>query len=683
MKVTNLFPSTISGEGNWKLPLIVLLSAFVACPLQAQAPPPEPPQAAVESTAQRLAPEALNELLAPIALYPDALIALILPASTVPADLVLAARYIASNGDPAQIANQPWDDSVKSLARYPDLLKWMDQNLEWTTQVGETFLDQPADVMNSIQQLRAQAIAAGNLVDTPQQTIVKEIVEEETRVRIVPAEPEVIYVPQYDPEVVYVEPYAPDFGPVVTFGVGFAVGSWLNYDCDWGRRTVCVGDWRPGWRHDRNWDRGDRDRDWDRDRDRDWDRGDRDRDWDRGNRGREWAGGDRGRNNAFNVVNINNNTARVWQPSARIQRQRAQRQRSYAANASKEYARAERRDGSGGGRRFGAVVKPSRPQFSDRTGDGDRQAWRNENSDRSARTARGEIRKPNSNAPTVSPRTQRSRDQAARSSQGNASREWKERGEGRRSDQSRGMVSQRAETPSIDESASQSDKIQGRKWRSDSSSVKTSPPPSVNVDQTRSERFTPSYSKTNDSRRQSRAKEVDSSRSQGPSYSEAKKSPQASRVERSQGRSQRSAASYSSPDKPPQASRVERSQGRRSQRSAASYSKPDKPPQASRVERSQGRSQRSAASYSKPDKPPQASRVERSQGRSQRSAASYSKPNKPSQAARAERSQARSQRSAASYSKPNRSSQPSKAAQGKSGGGGGKKSSKKADKEQS
>jgi len=238
MKVTNLFLSAISGEGTrWKLSLIMLLSAFVACPLRAQAPPPEPPQAAVQSTPQKLAPEALNELLAPIALYPDALIALILPASTVPSDLVLAARYIASNGDPAQVANQPWDDSVKSLARYPDLLKWMDQNLEWTTQVGEVFLDQPADVMNSIQQLRAQAIAAGNLVDTPQQKIVKEIVKEETCVRIVPAEPEVIYVPQYDPEVVYVQPYTPDFGPVVTFGVGFAVGSWLNYDCDWGRRT--------------------------------------------------------------------------------------------------------------------------------------------------------------------------------------------------------------------------------------------------------------------------------------------------------------------------------------------------------------------------------------------------------------------------------------------------------------
>ena len=114
------------------------------------------------------------------------LVALILPASTMPSDLVLAARYLSSNGDPAQITNQSWDDSVKSLARYPDVVKWMDQNLEWTTQVGDAFLNQPADVMNTIQQLRSQAIAAGNLVDCPQQRIVKE----ESCIRIVPAEPD-------------------------------------------------------------------------------------------------------------------------------------------------------------------------------------------------------------------------------------------------------------------------------------------------------------------------------------------------------------------------------------------------------------------------------------------------------------------------------------------------------------
>ena len=282
-----MFPGTISGQrAAWIPSAIILLSCFLPGSVRAQAPPSPvaPPQAAAESAPSKLPPEALNHLLAPIALYPDALVALILPASTVPSDLVLAARYISSNGDPAQIVNQPWDDSVKSLARYPDVVKWMDQNLEWTTQVGDAFLNQPADVMNTIQQLRAQAIAAGTLVDCPQQRVVKET----DCIRIVPAEPDLIYVPQYDPEVVYAQPYEPYLGPALSFGIGFAVGSWLNYDCDWPRRKVCVGDWNPRWRDD--WDPG-------------W-KGN----WKR-NRGGEYA-----------VVSINTDSARAWQPSARIQR---------------------------------------------------------------------------------------------------------------------------------------------------------------------------------------------------------------------------------------------------------------------------------------------------------------------------------------------------------------------------
>jgi hypothetical protein len=269
-----------------------------------------------ESAAPRLPPEALNQLLAPIALYPDALVAVILPASTVPSDVVLAARYISSNGDPAQVANQPWDDSVKSLIRYPDVLRWMDQNLEWTTQVGVAFLDQPADVMNTIQQLRAQAIAAGNLTDCPQQRIVKE----ENCIRIVPAEPELIYVPQYDPEVVYAQPYAPYLGPALTFGVGFAVGSWLNYDCDWPRGRVCVGEWNPRWRND--WDPG-------------WKHK-----WKR-NRG-NYEG------NTINVVSISSDTARIWQPSARIQRQRG--------NGNREW-KGKGRGKEQGGYQSNAIVK--------------------------------------------------------------------------------------------------------------------------------------------------------------------------------------------------------------------------------------------------------------------------------------------------------------------------------------
>ena len=331
MNVRYLFPRALSGEGTgWKLSLIMVLSAFLACPLRAQDSAPEPPPVSPQSAPQQLSQEELKNLVGPIALYPDALIALILPASTVPSDLVLAERYIASNGDLTQIANQPWDDSVKSLVRYPDVLKWMDQNLEWTTTLGEVFLDQPADVMNSIQALRAEAIAAGNLTDSPQQHVVRE----KTCIRIVPAQADVIYVPEYDPEVVYVQPYSEDIGPLLTFSAGFAVGSWLNYDCDWDRRGIYVGQWRPGWNQYRNWDRGDRDPNGDRwNEGPNWDRGDRDQNWDRWGQGGNWDRGGRGENNSIvNVVNINSDTARQWQPSASSQRQQARQQRVRRSN---------------------------------------------------------------------------------------------------------------------------------------------------------------------------------------------------------------------------------------------------------------------------------------------------------------------------------------------------------------
>ena len=356
MKMISLLQWAVSGARRYRtIRILILLGTCLTGFLQAQAPPPEPPQVRAQGAPQQFSPEELNRLLAPIALYPDALVALILPASTVPSEVVLAARYLSSNGDQAQVANQPWDDSVKSLARYPDVLDWMDQNLEWTTTVGEAFLDQPADVMNSIQRLRAEAMAAGNLTNTPQQ----QIVQEETVIRIVPAQHDVIYVPQYDPEVVYVQPYSQDFGPLLTFGVGFAVGSWLNYDCDWGRRSIYVGQWRPGWNHDRNWDRGDRGQD--------WDRGERGQDWDRGERGQN--------NNVVNVININSDTARQWQPSANSQRRQPQRQRNNSAtvrsasvNALDANDRPDAPSTSGmNGRsdpRASQIPKPSRADFT-------------------------------------------------------------------------------------------------------------------------------------------------------------------------------------------------------------------------------------------------------------------------------------------------------------------------------
>jgi hypothetical protein len=343
---------------------LIALICFFSASAQAQLQQPPAPPPSSQPAPQPFTQEELKQLLGPIALYPDALIALILPASTVPSDLVLAARFVASKGDPAQVANQPWDDSVKSLARYPDIVTWMDQNLEWTTQLGEAFLDQPADVMNTIQQLRAQARAAGTLIDTPQQ----KVVEDQSYIRIVPAEPEVIYVPQYDPEVVYVESYepypyggyesysyTPYWGSALTFGIGFAVGPWLNYDCDWPRRRVCVGDWNPRWRN--NWDS----------------------EWRRGSKpGR----GDYEVRNTVNVVNINSASARVWEPSQRAQRQQWQRQRNYKDGSRENFAGRER-EGRDSWRRFSSVQTPSRLRLEGPDDNSNREDGRRSARDRS------------------------------------------------------------------------------------------------------------------------------------------------------------------------------------------------------------------------------------------------------------------------------------------------------------
>ena len=193
-------------------------------------------------------PEQLDQMLGPIALYPDPLVAVILPASTVPSDLALAASYLAANGAPGGIDAQPWDPSVKALARYPDVVKWMNGNLDWTQALGAAFAQQPADVMKSIQQLRVQARAAGTLVDTPQQ----HVVFQGDDIRIVPAQSNVIYVPAYDPAIVYETPvgYA---GPFLTFGLGYPVGAWLGYQCDWDDFGIWIGPWSPGWGYSRGW----------------------------------------------------------------------------------------------------------------------------------------------------------------------------------------------------------------------------------------------------------------------------------------------------------------------------------------------------------------------------------------------------------------------------------------------
>lgn len=214
-----------------------------AAPLPASDPGAQPP-------ATLFTAEQLEQLVGPIALYPDALVALILPASTNLGDLVLAARYVQGGGDLGQVEHRAWDASVKSLVHYPEVLKWLDANLDWTKQLGEAFAAQPADVMNALQRLRAKAQANGALVDTPQQ----QVLVEQSEIRIVPAQPDVIYVPTYDPTIVYLDrPLFYSYGaPALRFGPPCSVGAWLAFEFNWSSRSLWIGDRHRHWpdRHD-------------------------------------------------------------------------------------------------------------------------------------------------------------------------------------------------------------------------------------------------------------------------------------------------------------------------------------------------------------------------------------------------------------------------------------------------
>jgi len=227
-----------------KLLLIITVLLWLCCGTalsvraQAAVPPPMP----AYST---LAAAQLDQLLGLIALYPDPLIAELLPASTLPAQIVLADRYVTGGGDPNQISQQPWDASVQAMARYPTVLKWMDENLSWTTQVGQAFLNQQPEVMASIQRLRAEASRLGNLQSSPQQ----QVMADGGNIEIVPADPQVIYVPVYLPDQVYLD--APYGAPFITYGVGYPFGAWMDCDWDWGAGNLIF--WGNGYSRPANW----------------------------------------------------------------------------------------------------------------------------------------------------------------------------------------------------------------------------------------------------------------------------------------------------------------------------------------------------------------------------------------------------------------------------------------------
>src|SRR5208337_1348346 len=235
---------------------------------QVQQPPPQESYAAPDidqqlsppaAPAQALSADQLEQLLAPIALYPDALLAQILTASTYPAQVAVADQWLQQMraqgyGAPDQIAagadaQGDWDPSVKALTAFPDVLDMLNHNLEWTTDLGDAYYNQPQDVMQTVQVLRDRAQQAGNLQTTPQE----DVTENQGYVDIAPPNPEVVYVPTYNPWDVYgvpIPPY-PGFscaGPLgsffgglpIQYGLSFALGAFdrmpfglLSWSLDW------------------------------------------------------------------------------------------------------------------------------------------------------------------------------------------------------------------------------------------------------------------------------------------------------------------------------------------------------------------------------------------------------------------------------------------------------------------
>jgi hypothetical protein len=196
------------------------------------------------SNAVQFSWEQLDNLVAPIALYPDPLLAQVLLAATFVDQIPDAAQWVGSNNDPNYIDSQPWDVSVKAVAHYPTVLYMMRDRIDWTTSLGQAYVDQSTDVMMAVQRLRRMARSAGNLVTTPQQ----QVIYEGGYVQIVPAQPRYIYVPVYDPGVIYYRraPGAIVAVGLISFGVGLAIGAWLNHDCDWRGHRVFYHGWMGG-----------------------------------------------------------------------------------------------------------------------------------------------------------------------------------------------------------------------------------------------------------------------------------------------------------------------------------------------------------------------------------------------------------------------------------------------------
>jgi len=247
---------------RYKSLVVALLAAAVPALAQQQAPAPAAPAATAAPAAagaKAFSQQELDELLAPIALYPDALLAQVLMASTYPLQVVEAVRWSKANPSvkdkvlEESLQKQDWDPAVKSLTAVPQVLTMMNEKLDWTQKLGDAFLAQQADVMKTTQALRAKAQTAGNLKSTPEQTVKTEKEGDKTVYIIESPKPEVVYVPTYNPATVYGTwwySYPPPYyyyppgyvygGAGLAFATGVVVGAAIWGNCNWGGNEINI-----------------------------------------------------------------------------------------------------------------------------------------------------------------------------------------------------------------------------------------------------------------------------------------------------------------------------------------------------------------------------------------------------------------------------------------------------------
>ena len=241
--MTTHSPILISAQRRGRLRWLAIVGVFVTIVFTANVPAQTP--AAPGGAAPERSAEELEKLVGRIALYPDDLVAIILPAATNPLQLVQADRFLDKRkADPKLPVDEKWDDAVKSLLNYPEVVKSMSADLDWTAELGEAVVEDQGDVLEAIQVFRRKTQAAGNLNTDAKQTVV---VEKEV-IKIVPSDPQVIYVPQYNPTTVVVYGGYSSWGyypaPYPVYYYPYPPGAALATGLIWGAAVTAV--WRGG-----------------------------------------------------------------------------------------------------------------------------------------------------------------------------------------------------------------------------------------------------------------------------------------------------------------------------------------------------------------------------------------------------------------------------------------------------